>query len=1703
MNKKQLPSRLIIVFRKIGKYFGFFLISLMVLLLVIFLLLQTALVQNFAKDKMVAYLSAKLNTRVSINRLGITFPKLVVLEGVYLEDQQKDTLLFGKRLMVDIDMFKLLKSEIKINEISLDGFYANVKRQKGDTAFNFQFIPDAFLSDQDKAVKDTGLIKFAISKIVLDRIRLDFRDLESENYANVSVHHFDAEIKSVDLSNLVFNVPRIVLDGLTGIVHQSKPISYPSVVSTVGLIPDNEAPINLGIVNKEVLISNTDIKYTDDASKLSTAFKIKRIRIHPEKLDLANSVIELKDIELRKLDGYLILDVVKNNPLIINTTNSQIKTAAISNFPWKITVASLLIDDADFSFDDNNVLKIKYGIDYSHLAMQDFVLHANHFLFHKDSIALNIANAKMTESNGFVLSDLQAEILHTDKQTSLEKLYLKTPSSLIKRSAILRYPSLAAIQKKIELLEMEINIDESYLSVKDMLTFMPALSKNPAFRNRFDKFFINANVHGSLRKLLIETFQFRGFQQTDVDLNGIVLNALDAKKVSGNFLIKKFKTSRMDLVSLLPVATIPNTITIPDLIQASGKISGGMNDGFADLSISTSLGSASLKGRISNALNKDGAVYTADVSTRNLNMGAIMKNPQKLGMVTARFKVSGRGYNPNTASVDIDGTIFSAEVMKYNYKDLNLEASLANKKFISAARINDTNIAMNVLAKGTIGDLLSDVSLAADIDSINTSALHWTAEPIYLHGKVTANFPMLSIDSINGDVQLTKIVVVANGQRIALDTVSVLASFINQQQKIAIQSGFMNGEISGEYKIAELGDIVQHAVLPYIPFENKLHPKIVNPYDVALQLSVVDHPILHSFLPGIKRFDGLLFSSSLSNIEGIKANMVLPYLNYNENVLDSFTVSANSSSSGLDIITNIESFKSGSNLELFGTTLKANLTNTKLDFGLFTKDRAAKPKYAINGLVSRNSEKSYSITISPDSLMLNYDPWFISKNNQISLVDNQIQISDFDLENGDQHVVLNTTAEKANYPLFISFKNFRLATLSAFVQPDSLLVNGSLNGNVEINDLMKQPNFVTDLVMKNLSIKKDTIGDVNIKVSNTVKNVFATNISISGRGNEANLTGNYYLKPNNSSLMDMNVEIKSLPLKTLEAFSMSMIDSASGSLNGNVAIKGTIEKPEINGNINFKKTQFFIPMLGSIFAINNERITVDNQGIKFDTFKVKDSSNNLLIVDGFARTTNFTDFNFDLTIKANDFRAINTVKMKNSLYYGQLYFTTNMTLKGTSLAPIVDGKLIVNKRTNFTVVLPQTEMGIVDRKGIIEFVDMDLDGTDSIFSSLLKRYDSTLNNSAITGLDVSVNIQVVKEANFNLVIDEANGDLVNLQGEAFLNGGIDPSGKITLTGTYELETGGYELSFNFLRRKFDIVKGSKITWTGEPTTAEMDVTAVYIANTSAIDLVQNQINDDTKIYYQQKLPFQVLLKMKGELLKPILTFDIALPIENTARVSNDILLNVNARLDQIKQEPSELNKQVFALLLLNRFVSENPFQSSSSSGFNATSFAKQSVSKILTEQLNRLAGDLIAGVDISFDVNSADDYSTGERRDRTDFNVQVSKQLLNDRLKISVGSNYEIEGPKQSNGQSGSNVVGNITIDYKLTQDGRYLVRGYRKNDFDAIIEGMVVETGLKFIIAVDYNKFKEIFRNKRKRKPSKNKKLIPATEIQVVNEKM
>ncbi|MEO8582865.1 MAG: hypothetical protein ABI415_03650, partial [Flavitalea sp.] len=59
--------------------------------------------------------------------------------------------------------------------------------------------------------------------------------------------------------------------------------------------------------------------------------------------------------------------------------------------------------------------------------------------------------------------------------------------------------------------------------------------------------------------------------------------------------------------------------------------------------------------------------------------------------------------------------------------------------------------------------------------------------------------------------------------------------------------------------------------------------------------------------------------------------------------------------------------------------------------------------------------------------------------------------------------------------------------------------------------------------------------------------------------------------------------------------------------------------------------------------------------------------------------------------------------------------------------------------------------------------------------------------------------------------------------------------------------------------------------------------------------------------------------------------------------------------------------------------------------------------------------------------------------------------------------------------------AGNVALDYMLSRDGRYLIRAYRKNEYEGELEGYIIESGITFIIRFDFNKFRELFHSPKK----------------------
>jgi hypothetical protein len=1688
--KRSLPVR-------IGRIVAKTLIFLIAFVVIVILLIQTGPVQNFLRKKAVTYLENKLKTRVEVGRIYIGLPKNIILENIYVEDRQKDTLLSGGKIKVNLNLLRLaFKNEIDFKSIELENITAKVKRQLPDTSFNFQFIVDAFVTP-DTATnkpKDTSATNLAIRSLELNKIRLVYNDIVSGSDMEAWIDHLDTKIDKFDIDHFHFDVPQTNISGINARIYQVKPLARPE--PEVKDMVEAKEPITMTLDFKEIDLKKIKVDFRNDVSAFYTLLDLGSLELQPENIDLANRVIDLGNLSLENTMTAIRLGRKEAAKVVEKEVEQEAKSQVEAG--WRISANSVKLNNDHFQFDNDNSPRIRNAMDYAHMNADSLTMDLSDLLLTPDSIAGKLHTLRFKEQSGFILNELHTDFLYTGNETSLSDLYLETPGTELKRSAAIRYASIEALQKDIGNMEIDLDLEKSKVLVKDVLIFAPELRQQPAFANPYATWYLDSRITGRLRDLNIANLNVQGLHDTRIDVSGRLTGLPDMKKLNANLDIREITSSRRDINMFLPKNAVPSNITLPSRFTLRGKIKGNDAVMNTDLALSTDLGYATVKGAFTNPADLQRAKYDAVIDAKSLELGTIMQNKEMMGALSGTFKVKGTGYDPKTANATVNGVIHAATINNYTYRNVNLDGSLANQQATANISVVDPNIHLNLDANADLTKEYPAVKLTGMIDSIKLQALNFAPEPMIFRGKIDADFASTDPNNLEGKLLLTQSVFVQQDQRLQLDTVEIFSGRSDSGRILQLTSDVMYAKIEGQYKLQELGNIFRQAIQPYFAVVPGTTNTVVTsePYEFTLNAYIIDNPALRVFVPDLTRLDSVSLQSHFSDKNGWTANLVAPAIDMGPNHLRQLEMHAGTNQNGIDVNATLAKFTSGTNLEIVNSNLTARVANNNIDFGLSIKDRNQRSKYNIKGLFQQPTSGDYQFSFKPDSLVLNYDNWTVSPDNKILVTKTGINANNMVLSKNGQQLRINSLSSSLNAPMDVTFDNFKLATLTGFVQTDTTLANGTLNGKITFTDLATEPVFTGDLTVSDFMIKSDTVGNIHMLVNNSTQDTYFADVTLTGRGNDVKLTGNYYVRPGNNSNFDLKLDIRELPVSTAQALSQRTIRDGSGSVSGRFDVTGNFSKPVVTGDLNFNKARFNLSMLNSYINIDQEKIRVDNEGIHFDRFEIRDSAQNPLTINGVMATSNFTNYRFDLTIKTTNFKALNSTKKDNNLFYGQVYFNTDLHVGGTEALPKVEGRLVVNGKTKLTVVLPQSEPGVVDRDGVVEFVDMDAPLEDSLF---LAAIDS-LNSSSITGMDVNVNVEVDREAELSLIVDEGNGDFLNVKGEALLNAGIDPSGKMTLSGSYELDEGSYEITFNFIHRKFDIEKGSKLVWEGEPTDANVNITAKYIANAAPLDLVKNQLdpnmNESQRNVYLQKLPFDVLLTMEGPLLKPIIKFDIVLPEDKSYVVSNDIITTVQTRLDQLREEEGEMNKQVFSLLLMNRFVAENPFNSSGGTAPTAGALARQSVSKLLTEQLNKLADDLVAGVDLSFDVVSSDDYTSGQREDRTDLNVSLSKQLLNDRLTVSIGNNFELEGPRNST-YNASNIAGNVALDYRLSKDKRYVLRAYRKNEYEAAIEGYVIETGIGFIITLDYNRFSQIFRKRRERQqpaPENQPPVPPAT---------
>jgi len=429
---------------------------------------------------------------------------------------------------------------------------------------------------------------------------------------------------------------------------------------------------------------------------------------------------------------------------------------------------------------------------------------------------------------------------------------------------------------------------------------------------------------------------------------------------------------------------------------------------------------------------------------------------------------------------------------------------------------------------------------------------------------------------------------------------------------------------------------------------------------------------------------------------------------------------------------------------------------------------------------------------------------------------------------------------------------------------------------------------------------------------------------------------------------------------------------------------------------------------------------------------------------------------------AKNFRVVGPRRFADQVAYGPARADASFTLKGGLDAIVAEGNIKLRDSSQVTYVY-RSSVSTDRGEGLIEFFDP-LHPPDSS-AILAARKKPPLQTAANLYVNISPSSTVT------VVLDEMTGDALQVKGTANLNITKQPGETVNMTGNYTVDDGQYGLTIaGLVHKDFKIQKGSSIMFSGDIMKATMDINAQYATRTTAGELMNDVAS--TPGIDKQKLGFAVNLMLTKEILKPDIKFELDMDEGDRAAFSGSIY----NRLKQVNNIPSELNKQVMGLLALNHFIADNPFSSLGTGGGSIETQAYSTAGRLLTQELNSLVGNLIKDVDINFALDVKEDYTTGSAQRNTDLKMGVRKSFANNRLAVYVGSSLALESHNQSSNAL-DGLAGDVTLEYMLTPDGRYRLKGYRVNEQSMTFQGTIIKTGVTFVVAIEFGKFKNMFK--------------------------
>jgi hypothetical protein len=1639
-------------FNKVLKIVARILLVLLIIFILLVLFVRSPWGQDIIVGKLTNYVSNKTNTEVKIDKLFITFDGDISLEGLYLEDEKGDTLIYSRSLEADIPIWPLIKgNSFSVDNLEWKGARANIIRKDSVNGFNFQFLMDAFATTDTTQTQTTASkpMDIFIGNLDFSEIRLTYKDSVSGIDTELDLGRLSYEGEKFDLQQMDFEAGLLSLENTSVNVVQTKNVT--STDTTTTALP--KFRIN------EVSIKNVKTQFKSIPQELSADVYLEEFTAENPFLDLQKQIVDISELQLNR--SNINFQLPKQEATATSSKGSESFSIAEVWPDWEVNLTRLQLKENNIAFRQGDAAEISKGFNPENFNIENFNFNAEDIQFSKAQtaqITVNQLDFKETISN-LSLNELSFETRLEKENFQLENLKFASGNTQLAGNFSASYTSLDQLVSNPEQVSLQTNLNSIRLDMNDLLQLNPELKNNEYIRKLAAKpvtGYIIAN--GKIENLNITKVNLN-WGSTKIATSGQIKSLTDPEKLQLNLKKINVVSTRKDVLQFVNEKDLG--ISVSETIKLTGNVKGGLNNLFADAVLTIPEGRVELMGSYK---NQEQLAFDAKLKTVELDLGKILQN-ESLGKISAEIDTKGSGSNMNTLDAELNSSFSKLTYNEYDLSDLKLSGKITNGNGKVNAAFKDSNVNLNLEADVALDSVAPEVDFNLDLKGIDLYALGFTQKDIRAQLLLTGTYKG-GADKFTVDGKLEKAIAVYDNDPYYIGDLNFHTQIAQDSTAVSIEGGFINAKLNSNTSPTNFMTALERHASHYFK-EPKPRDSSQKPVKLKFTAHIADRPIISEvFVDGIQEMDSINLTMDFDeDKENLSADFSLPYVNYQENKLDSLYFSLKSDRENADFDLGFRGIEAGP-LAIEKTSFKGNLRKDTLQLD-FNAVKGEKSLYQVTSYITGNEDR-IQFSINPENLILNKNPWETPSGNSVIFEDKTIVFNNFSFSRNNQELSFNNNFGIEDEHFGAELKNFKLSTLLGYFNPDEYLASGLVQGNFILVNPYEDLGMVADLKIEKFKVIEADLGELNLDASSKSAGNYDFDLGLVGEQIDLSITGDYLAQETGAEL-DLNLDMQKLGMALLQQFVPEELEKSEGSLNAQVKINGTLANPEYSGDLGFNNTSFVVKKLNSRFSISDEKINLDNKGVYFPNFSILDKNKNKFVVTGDILTEeSLMNPGFDLRIKADNFQALNSTDEDNDLYYGTAIFDVNATLGGKLDFPILDVQLTVDKNTNVTYVVPPSQVGITEKDGVVIFVNK------ANPDAILTRKDENDSAAILTGIELTSKLNVEEGATVNVILDERTGDNLKLVGNGELLFNIERSGRTNRTGRYEVNDGHYEMNlYNLVKRKFNIAEGSTVTWGGDPMNADLDVRAIYKVETSASGLMASQTSGASATEqnrYRQKLPFLVYLNVDGELMQPKLNFGLDMPEDEQGAIGGAVY----GRISQLNQQEDQLNKQVFSLLVLNRFYPES---GSSGSNGGAATVARDNLNQALSDQLNVFSDKLTGntGIELSFGLDSYTDYQGNSAQNRTDLNVSARKKLFNDRLVVQAGSEIGVQGENRPG--EANPVIGNVSIEYLLTEDGRWRLRGFRKSEYENIIDGQVFVNGLALIFMREFNEFRELFK--------------------------